>query len=160
MHLMLSLSISYPYLIQIHDFADNIQKGMKHQMGGATQGQQGMTFCITLIFGFFVYHENRTLLKMSKPVRFSIWMPGENVSCSHLQWEPSIQFSSSILTGRFSLKTELKINAGFHSAGENHPTLIMTIMYLGNLLSSLTTKCKYLLYPKEGFQLCTNFSWR
>jgi len=30
---MLSLSISYPYLIEFHDFADNIQQGMKHQMG-------------------------------------------------------------------------------------------------------------------------------
>jgi hypothetical protein len=84
-HLMLSLSISYPYLIEFHDFADNIQEGMKHQMGGATQGQQGMTFCLTLIFGFFFNHENRTLLKMLKPVRFSNWMPGENLSGSHLQ---------------------------------------------------------------------------
>jgi hypothetical protein len=35
---------------------------------------------------------------MLKPVRFSNWMPGENLSGSHLQWEPSIQFSSPILT--------------------------------------------------------------
>jgi hypothetical protein len=42
--LMLSLSISYSYLIKC-------QEGMKHQMrGGATQAQQGMTFQITLIF--------------------------------------------------------------------------------------------------------------
>jgi hypothetical protein len=34
-HLMLNLSISYPYLIKFHDFADNIQEGMKHQMWGA-----------------------------------------------------------------------------------------------------------------------------
>jgi len=32
-HLMLSLSISYPYLIEFHDFADNVQQRMKHQMG-------------------------------------------------------------------------------------------------------------------------------
>jgi hypothetical protein len=41
-HLMLSLSISYPNLIEFHDFPDNIQKGMKHRMGGATQAQRGM----------------------------------------------------------------------------------------------------------------------
>jgi hypothetical protein len=40
---ILSLSISYPYLIKFHYFADNSQEGMKHQIGGATQGQQGMT---------------------------------------------------------------------------------------------------------------------
>jgi hypothetical protein len=52
----LNLSISYPYLIKFHDFADNIQEGMKHQMWrgwGATQSQQGMTFQITLIFTFY-----------------------------------------------------------------------------------------------------------
>jgi len=31
---MLSLSISYPYLIKFPNFADNSQEGMKHQMGG------------------------------------------------------------------------------------------------------------------------------
>jgi hypothetical protein len=36
MHLMLSFSISYLYLIKFHDFVDNIQEEMKHQMGGAT----------------------------------------------------------------------------------------------------------------------------
>jgi hypothetical protein len=52
-HLMLNLSISYPYLIKFHNFAaDNSQEGMKHQMAGATQAQQGMTFRITLIFTF------------------------------------------------------------------------------------------------------------
>jgi hypothetical protein len=32
-HLMLNFNISYPYLIKIHDFVDNSQEGMKHQMG-------------------------------------------------------------------------------------------------------------------------------
>jgi hypothetical protein len=42
-HLMLSLSISYPCcLIKYHDFADNSHEGMK-QMRAATQVQQGMT---------------------------------------------------------------------------------------------------------------------
>jgi hypothetical protein len=36
-HLILSLSISYPYLIKLHYFADNSQEGMKHQMGGGVQ---------------------------------------------------------------------------------------------------------------------------
>jgi hypothetical protein len=52
-HLLLSLSISYPYLIKFHDFPDNSQEGMKHQMGGATQAQQRMTFWITVIFTFY-----------------------------------------------------------------------------------------------------------
>jgi len=42
-------SISYPYLIKFHDFADNGQEGMKHQMRGATQAQQAMTSRITLM---------------------------------------------------------------------------------------------------------------
>jgi hypothetical protein len=46
---ILSLRISYPYLIKFHDFADNSQEGMKHQMKGATQAQQGMTLWITLL---------------------------------------------------------------------------------------------------------------
>ncbi len=50
---MFSLDISYHYLIEFHDFVDNIQEGMKHQMGGATQAQQGMTFQITFIFTFY-----------------------------------------------------------------------------------------------------------
>jgi hypothetical protein len=48
-HLILSLSISYPDLIKFHDFADNSQEGMKHQMRGATQARQGMTSWITLL---------------------------------------------------------------------------------------------------------------
>jgi hypothetical protein len=34
-HLILSLRISYTYLIKFHDFADNSQEGMKLQMRGA-----------------------------------------------------------------------------------------------------------------------------
>ncbi len=49
-HLILSLSISYPYLIKFHDFADNSQERMKHHMRGATQTQQGMTLQITLLW--------------------------------------------------------------------------------------------------------------
>jgi hypothetical protein len=29
-HLMMSLSIAYPYLIKFHDFVNNSQEGMKH----------------------------------------------------------------------------------------------------------------------------------
>jgi len=55
---MLSFSISYPYLIECHDFADNIQEAMKHQIGGgggATPPQKGMAFQITQIFIFFFF---------------------------------------------------------------------------------------------------------
>jgi hypothetical protein len=48
MHLILSLSISYPYLIEFHYFADNSHEVMKHQMRGATQVQEGMTLRVTL----------------------------------------------------------------------------------------------------------------
>ncbi len=43
---MLSFSISYPYLIEFHDFADNIHEGMKHQIGvgGCNSGPTGHGF--------------------------------------------------------------------------------------------------------------------
>jgi hypothetical protein len=50
---MLSHSISCPYLIEFHDFPHNIQQAMEHQMAGATEAQQGMTFKTTLIFTFY-----------------------------------------------------------------------------------------------------------
>jgi hypothetical protein len=43
-YLILSLSISYPYLIKFHDFADNSQKGMKHQNEGWNSGSTGNDF--------------------------------------------------------------------------------------------------------------------
>jgi len=49
-HLILSLSISCPYLIKFHDFADNSQEGMKPQRMGATQTRQAMTLQITLFW--------------------------------------------------------------------------------------------------------------
>jgi hypothetical protein len=46
----MSLRISYPYFIKFHDFVfDNSQEGMKHQMRGETQAQQGMSLWITLV---------------------------------------------------------------------------------------------------------------
>jgi hypothetical protein len=36
LHLIPSLSIAYPYLIKFHDFGQNSQEGMKHQMRGPT----------------------------------------------------------------------------------------------------------------------------
>ncbi len=42
-----------PYLIKFHNFVDNSQEGMKHQMWGATQAQHGRTFQITTIFTFY-----------------------------------------------------------------------------------------------------------
>jgi hypothetical protein len=52
-HLILSLSILYPDLIKFHDFADNSQEGMKHQMRGATQAQPGKTLRILYYFEIF-----------------------------------------------------------------------------------------------------------
>jgi len=49
MHLILNLNISYFYLIKFHDFANNNQDGMKHQMKNAIQAQQVMTLQITLL---------------------------------------------------------------------------------------------------------------
>jgi hypothetical protein len=49
LHLILSLSISNPYLTKFHYFADNSQEEMKHQMKGGTQAQQGMTLQIILL---------------------------------------------------------------------------------------------------------------
>jgi hypothetical protein len=37
-------NISYHNLVKFHDFAENSQEGMKHQMRGATQAQQGVTW--------------------------------------------------------------------------------------------------------------------
>ncbi len=140
---MLSLSISCPYLIEFHDFADNIQERMKHQMG--LQLRANRAWLSELLKYLFFY--------------FSSWEPepSQNVKTNPVlrldaKWKPE-RFSSPVRIG-------LKPNVSFQSAGENRPTLIMTIMYLGNLLNSFTTKCKYLLYLKEGFQLCRKFSWR
>jgi hypothetical protein len=62
-HLMLSLSISYPYLIKFHDFEDNSQEGMKHQMRGATQAQQGMTLQMTLICEMLLLESGNYLMQ-------------------------------------------------------------------------------------------------
>jgi len=45
--------MSYPDLIKFHDFVDNSQDGMKHQMRGATQAQPGMTLRILYYFENF-----------------------------------------------------------------------------------------------------------
>jgi hypothetical protein len=37
-------SVSYPYLIKPHDFADNSQERMKHQMRGCNLGPTGHDF--------------------------------------------------------------------------------------------------------------------
>jgi hypothetical protein len=72
-HLILSLSISYPYLIKFHDFVDNSQEEMKLQMRGATQAQQGM---ITLMHSNFWmaiccwgdFHLNQKLVELHPQV--------------------------------------------------------------------------------------------
>jgi hypothetical protein len=110
-----------------HPRGDEASKCEGH---GATQSQQGMTFQITLIFTSYFYHENRTFLKMWESIRFSNWLPSENLGCSHLQWQPSIRFSwqltSPVLIDRFSLITGMKTGSGSHSVSENRPTLVWT----------------------------------
>jgi hypothetical protein len=41
-HLILNFNISYLYLIKFHDFANDNQKGMKHQMKVVIQAQNAM----------------------------------------------------------------------------------------------------------------------
>ncbi len=129
-HLMLSLSISYPYLIEFHDFADNIQEGMKHQVGGATQAQQGMTFQITLIFTLYFLpweSDHSQNVKTDPVLKLTVRWELERFSLggSHLQWEPPIRFSwqltFSVLTVRFSLRTGMKTGVGFSANGWEPP---------------------------------------
>ncbi len=67
-HLLLGLSISYPYLIEFHGFAYNIQQGMKHQMGGATLIYLIYIF-ITIRIGPFSNCENRSGFQFGCQVR-------------------------------------------------------------------------------------------
>jgi hypothetical protein len=56
-HLIVSLNIAYLHLIEFHDFIDNSQERMKHQMMGATQAQHVMTLPIALMYQiFFILH--------------------------------------------------------------------------------------------------------
>jgi hypothetical protein len=43
-HLIVSLSVSYAYLIKFHDFAHNSQEEMKHEMTGCNSGPTGHDF--------------------------------------------------------------------------------------------------------------------
>jgi hypothetical protein len=85
-HLMLSHSISYPYLIEFHDFLQNIQQAMKHQMAVATQAQQGDDFQDNFNI-YFLFFTIRTgpfpTCENLEPVRFSNWMPGESLGGFH-----------------------------------------------------------------------------
>jgi hypothetical protein len=113
---MLSLSISYPYLIKFPNFADNSQEGMKHQMGGWNSGPTGHDFPdnSNIYFSFFLPWEPDPDC-----------MAGENLSGSHLKWEPLIRISPQVLTGRFSMRIGMKTSAGFQPVGENRPTLVL-----------------------------------
>jgi len=64
-HWILSLSISYPYLIKFHYSADKSQEGVKHQTRGATQVQEGMTLLITQIpLEHFILWFNKNFLTL------------------------------------------------------------------------------------------------
>jgi hypothetical protein len=113
-HLVLSLSISYPYLIEFHDFVGNIQEGMKHQMAGATQAQQGMTFQITNIYFLFFTMRTGPLSKC------------ENRSGSQIGYQVRT-FNSVLLTidifGSHGPVLRMKTSAGSQPMGENRSTL-------------------------------------
>jgi len=133
MHLMLDLSISYPYLMKLHDFADNIQEATKHQMWGAgcNSVPTGHDFPDNSnIYLLFDITRTGPFSKCEESIRFSNWPPEENLSCSHLQRQPSIRFSwqlpSPVLIDRFSLVTGMKTRSGSQSVSENHPTLVWT----------------------------------
>jgi hypothetical protein len=114
------------------------KRGWSIKWGGATQAQQGMNFKITLIF-ISLLHENRTLLKMWEPVRFSNWMPGENLQSG----------SHDGCHLRFSIRTVLKTGASFQPMGENRPTLIFTPKK--NPLYLFTSSCFFFFFfPSSG----------
>jgi hypothetical protein len=116
-HLILSLSISYPYLLKFHYFADNSQERMKHQMGGCNSGPTGHDFPHNSII-YFLFSTMRT----------GPFSRCENLSGSH--WtvftsNENLQFNSHGGSHfRFSLRTGLKTHAGFQQVGENRPTLV------------------------------------
>jgi len=93
---MLSFSISYLYIIKFHDFVDNSQEGMKHEMGGggAIKAQKGMTFHVTLIFTFYFLPwepDPFQNVRFSSILRLNArleprWFSLDNF---HVQWEPS-----------------------------------------------------------------------
>ncbi len=52
-HLIVSLSISCPYLIKFHYFADSSEEGMKHQMKGFYTGPTDNSFLRHENYNFF-----------------------------------------------------------------------------------------------------------
>ncbi len=83
MFLFLSLSISCPYLIKFHDFVDNIQERMKHQMGGCDSGPTGHEFQDNSNIYFFIAWEPDSSQNVRTGPVFKL----------DARWEPSIRFS-------------------------------------------------------------------
>ncbi len=109
MHLMLSLSISYPYLIEFHDFVD------KHPRGGCNSCSTGHDFPHNSNIYFLPWEWDPSQNVRTGPVLklAARWELRRFSLCgSHFHWGPSIQFywqlAYLVLTGRFSLRTELK----------------------------------------------------
>jgi hypothetical protein len=67
LHLILIPSISYPYFIKFHDFAEKSKDGIRHQMRGATQAQHSMTVRITLV-------SSSSLVPIAQPYMCT-WLP-------------------------------------------------------------------------------------
>jgi hypothetical protein len=99
---MLSLSISYPYLIESHDFANKIQQGMKHQMGGCNSGRTG---------------PNQNVRTGSFSKQDAMWEPGRiPLDGCHWKWElrSGYLMSFSLVLHRFSSNRWEPPNAGFN----------------------------------------------
>jgi hypothetical protein len=108
---MLSLSISYPYLIKFHDFASG---GDEASNGGCNSGPIGHDFPhnSTIYFLFFTMRTG-PFPKCEDRSSSQIECQGENPhSGSHGGSHP-----------RFSVRTGLKTGTGYHQMGENRPTL-------------------------------------
>jgi hypothetical protein len=108
-----SAPISYPYLIKFHDFVDNSQ-----QEGDEEASNGGWNSCPT----GHDFPDNSNIYFLKKiPMRTGPFSKCEHLSGSHLQWEHSFRFSSSVLTDRFYLRTGMKPGAGFQASGWGPP---------------------------------------
>ncbi len=93
-HLMLSLSISYPYLIEFHDFANKIQTGNEASNGGRNSCRTG------------------SFSKLD-----AMWEPGR-ISLDGCQWEWELRsgyhMSFSLVLHRFSSNRWEPPNTGYN----------------------------------------------
>jgi hypothetical protein len=91
-HLILSLSISYPYLIKFHYFADNSQEGTKHQMRGATLPQQGHDFrdnsTMSIKYRVSAFHIFKIFITLRIPLKDGFGVKGGPKTDNSIVWIP------------------------------------------------------------------------